>query len=71
MDTFDPPRSARIRDEKYSRFAPALRNMGLPDQGFRVIGEEDGKVIVHPGDISESAKRPFAVRGDIVEFLES
>ena len=66
---FNPPRQARIPDVKFARFAPALARMGLPRQEFRLIGEGQGVVFVHPEDLSPLAGEALPIRRDIVEIV--
>jgi hypothetical protein len=46
--------------------------MGLLRQEFRTLDRRQSliQVIVHPDDLAETARRPFTLRGDMVEFVE-
>lgn len=65
-------RLAKIRDDKWIRFGPALMSMGLCGQMFRSIDEEQDQdqVVVHPDDVTNGRPR-LPIRSDIVEFVES
>lgn len=69
---FNPPRLAFVEDKLYSRRSDVLRDMGLPTQEFRAVGQDaDKNVVVHPDDLSVKSDKPFTLRGSIVRFKDS
>ena len=70
LQTFDPPRVARIANVHFAKRLAALTSMGLKGQDFRVTGSNGSQVFVHPDDLLPSARQPFLLRADIVEFVD-
>ena len=69
MTPFKPPRLARIRSSEYARYSDIFARMGLESQEFRVIGENQGQVLVHPEDHLPREK-DVTVRKGAVEFID-
>lgn len=70
MIAYNPPRQARVKDDKFRQFGNSLARMGLVKPDFRATGEENGNIVVDPKDLSFPPSKPFTLRRDIVEFVQ-
>lgn len=66
---FNPPRLARVKEDKFRQHGDTLARMGLVKSEFHVTELREDSVVVDPSDVrSVSEDKPFTLRRDIVEF---